>query len=307
MYNPRIMLFTIFIPTYNRAHTLPRAFASIEAQTCRDFDVVIVDDGSTDNTPELVKEWTQRVGFPVRYVRQQNQGKHGAFNAALEHLDGELMVMLDSDDKLTKDALDIFRRHWLAIPESERDGFCGVEGLTAFFDGTVAGSRFPEDVLDSDYLEIRRRYQVSGDKKNAIRSDLLKRFPYPVFPGERHVRPSLLWKRLADNYRTRYVNEVVEYIEYQPGGLSSNRFCLRMRNPMGYRYYYMEEVQNPQRAQSFGEQVTNYGNYIRYSLHSGVGIGRQLADVPSPWLWLLGLPRGVIKYISDRLRAGRCR
>lgn len=301
------MLFTIFIPTWNRADTLPRAFASIEAQTCRDFDVLIVDDGSTDNTALLVQEWSEKVDFPVRYVRQENQGKHGAFNTALAYLDGELMVMLDSDDKLAADALEIFRRHWLLIPEQEREQFCGVEGLTAFFDGTVAGSRFPEDVFDSDYLQIRRRYRVSGDKKNAIRSDLLRGLAYPVFAGEKHVRPSLLWKRLADHYRTRYINEVVQYIEYQPGGLSSNRFCLRMRNPQGYRYYYMEELQNPQRARSVGEQLGNYGNYIRYSLHAGIGVAAQLRDVPSVGLWLLGLPRGIVKYLGDRLRAGRCR
>ncbi|MCU0971097.1 MAG: glycosyltransferase family 2 protein [Gammaproteobacteria bacterium] len=195
--------FSIFIPTYNRAHLLPRALESIAAQTCRDFEVVIVDDGSTDGTAALVEAWQGRASFPIVYCRQENQGKHGAHNAALPLLRGELTVILDSDDLLVPDALERLARHWDAIPPDQRPAFSGIEGLSAFFDGRLNGSGLPQPVLDADYLSLRRRHRVRGDMKGCVRTDLLRRFPFPRFDGERHIRPSLLWNRIAREYRTR--------------------------------------------------------------------------------------------------------
>ncbi len=300
-------MFSIFIPAYNRAHTLPRAFDSIDAQTCRDFEVLIVDDGSADGTRELVQGWAEDRPFAVSYQWQPNQGKHIAFNTVLPMLHGELMVMLDSDDKLAPDALAVFQQHWLAIPERERQSYAGIEGLTAFFDGRVAGSRFPQDVFDADHMAIRKQFGVTGDKKNAIRSDILRRFPYPQFPGERHVRPSLLWRRIAHDYKVRFINHVVQYIEYQPGGLSANRFCLRMRNPLGYRYFFLEEINIHGVADPLGVRFNNYVNYIRYSLHGHVGVAEQVRAIHSFVLWLFALPQGGLKFLSDRLRLHRCR
>ena len=146
--------FTIFIPTYNRAHTLNRALESIQKQTFRDFEVIIVDDGSTDTTGALVEEFTDKVDFPVVYQYQTNQGQHVAHNAAVELANGYFLVTLDSDDMLCSSALERFYFHWENIPTHQCQEFAGVEGLCAYFEtGKIAGDSFPQKVFDSNYLE----------------------------------------------------------------------------------------------------------------------------------------------------------
>lgn len=297
--------FTVFIPTYNREATIERALDSVTQQTFRDFELVIVDDGSSDATEEIVTVWRPEQTFPITYVKQENQGQHIAVNTGVKYATGELFVRLDSDDALTPRALEILHAHWLAIPEAERAGFAGVEGLTAFFDGTVAGTPFPDDVIDADYVTLRSHHRIKGDKKNALRTDLLREWPYPQFEGERHMRPSWLLKNLSQRHRFRYVNDVIEWIEYQPGGLSADRFTLRMRNPRGYRQYHQEEVNRHSASKPLSDRVTNCASYIRYSLHAGIPWREQYRAIREHWLWWLSLPAGLSKWLTDRWRIWR--
>ncbi|TCO81616.1 glycosyltransferase involved in cell wall biosynthesis [Plasticicumulans lactativorans] len=294
--------FTIFIPAYNRAHLLPRAFASIEAQTLRDFEVVIVDDGSTDATADVVAAWQARVSFPVRYLHQANQGKHVAHNAAVAAARGEFFVTLDSDDQLLPDALERLRRHWLDIPPEARAGYAGVEGLIAFGGRVPVRDRYPQDVLDTDHLTLRYRLGVTGDKKNALRTAVLRDHPYPVFPGERHLRPSIILKRIAHAYRTRHVNEVIQDCEYQPDGLSSDRNRLRMNNPQGMRRFYAEDLTLHRAWLDRRSRVRISLDYIRAALQAGAGFvaqGRELGWQP---LWLALYPFGALRALHTRLR-----
>lgn len=270
--------------------------------------MVIIDDGSTDDTARLVKQWQDRAVFPIIYHWQTNQGKHAAHNKALEYAKGELTVILDSDDMLAPDALEKLRFHWESIPEAERGLFAGIEGLCAHMgDGRIAGSRFPDDVFDSNYIEIRKKFGIRGDKKNAVRTDLLRKYPFPRFEGERHIRPSLLWKRLSVEYRFRYINEVIQLVEYQQEGLSANRFKLRMANPMGFSFYFREEVNIHGRNDSFFGRLTSCSKYVRYSLHGGIGIREQLRGINFPFLWLLSLPKGISGWMRDKIRLALAR
>lgn len=157
--------FTVFIPTYNRSYILERALSSLKSQTFKDFEVLIIDDGSMDNTRELVSAWQQSSDFPIRYYWQENQGKHAAHNYAVKLSKGFLFVTLDSDDMLTPNALEILKTTWDSIPEKEREAFAGVEGLCAELDGKVAGNFFPADVSDANYLEMHKLNRLRGDKK----------------------------------------------------------------------------------------------------------------------------------------------
>lgn len=296
-------LFTVFIPTFNRADTLPRALDSVQQQTLRDFEVLIVDDGSTDSTRELVTKWRSEVDFPVEYIHQENKGKHGAHNTALEHAHGELVAILDSDDALVPQALESLAEHWHAIPEADRRNFAGVEGLCIDMDtGEVAGSRYPDDVFDSTYHEIRHKYGVTGDKKGAIRAEVLREYRYPVFAGEKHVRPSLVWERMSLRYRVRYVNVPVQRIQYQAGGLSSDRFGLRLRNPNGYSLYFREAAEIFHRDGPMRLRRHLMANHVRYALHAGIGPIRQWQCVTARGLWLSAFPAGWLKRQSDRIR-----
>lgn len=297
-------LFTIFIPTFNRAYVLRRALASIESQTLRDFEVLIVDDGSTDNTRELVEEWAKRMPFEVRYHYQPNGGKHVAHNTMLTLARGEFVVLLDSDDMLVPTALERCKIHWEQIPRESRREFAGVEGLIARMDnGRIMGKPFPQDVLDSDHLQVRVRLSVGGDKRGAMLTHVLRRFPYPVFDGERHIRPSLLWDRLAEaGYKFRFFNEVVELYEHQPDGLSANRFRLRMANPRGLRLCMREEIRLHGPYLSLYEQLRLGIKYVRYSMHAGCGCVRQYRDISAKGLWIASLLPGALNWLMDQVR-----
>lgn len=299
---PAQFAFTIFIPTYNRAHTLGRALESVEAETFRDFEVVIVDDGSTDDTPGLVDHWIGRNPFPIQYLRQPNQGKHAAHNAALQVARGELFITLDSDDSLLPDALEKLNRHWKAIPAGERPGFAGIAGMCLDEDGSLSGEPYPEAVIDSDYLQIFQRCRMNGERREAIRLDVLREFPYPRFEGERHVRPTLILRRMAHRYKLRFTNEVLQVNRHAPDGISANRFHYRMRNPRGLRQYYLEEITLNDRYMPERKLRRRYERFVRYSLHSGIGLLRQAREVKRRGMWLAAVPAGVLKWWADRVR-----
>lgn len=293
--------FTIFIPTYNRAQLLPRALESVEQQTFHDFEVVIIDDGSTDNTAEIVKVWQTRGDFPVLYHYQPNQGKPAAHNTGVEKAQGFFIVNLDSDDLLTPNALELLDQHWREIPDTDKPNFAGVEGLCAMLsDHSIAGDRFPEDIFDSNYLELRLKLHISGDKKNAIRTDVLREFPFPLFPGEKHIRQSVIWNRIARKYQFRYINEIIQYIEYQPDGLSAGAFWRRIHSPKSYRLTYQELVNDYAEYYSAAQNFKTMAKYVRFSLHCGVPLSRQRSEIKDKRLWLMALPKGWLSYLNDR-------
>ena len=296
------VMFTVFIPTFNRAYTLDRALQSVAEQTFRDFEVVIVDDGSTDNTSQLIERWQKKGEFPIRYHWQENQGKHVSHNTAVNLSRGYFFVLLDSDDMLHPQALERLKYHWENIPDSKKKHFAGVEGLCVYSDSSIKVDRFPEDVMDSDYLQKTKKYNIRSEKRNAIRTDVLRRFPYPCFEGERHVRDDLIWKRMARHFKFRYVNEVIQIMEHQADGLTANIFAMRMRNPRGFRYYFLEEINDYASLTGTYLRFKYHSKFVRYSLHCKVGFRQQYAEVNSKFLWFFSVPRGIIGWIEDKIR-----
>src|SRR5216684_6062284 len=151
-------VFTVFTPTFNRSLTLSRVYESLRLQTFRDFEWLIVDDGSTDGTGELVEKWQTESGFPIRYIYQENQGKATAFNRGVREAQGELFLTLDSDDACVMQALERFKYHWDKIPPNQRDKFSAITVLCQDQKGRLVGDRFPRDVLDSDCIELVFKY-----------------------------------------------------------------------------------------------------------------------------------------------------
>src|SRR5579872_3551110 len=183
-----LMLFTVFTATFNRRHTLLRLFESLELQTLRDFEWLVVDDGSTDGTGELMRELEQRATFPLRYYYQSNGGKHVASNLAVDLAAGELFATLDSDDALAPRALERLAEHWKAIPQDQRRQFSGVNCLCCTGkDGLVIGDPFPapgsDGVLDSDPISMMH-FSLAGDKWGFHRADIMREFRFPEFAGE---------------------------------------------------------------------------------------------------------------------------
>jgi glycosyltransferase involved in cell wall biosynthesis len=295
-------LFTIFIPSHNRAHLLPIALESVERLKFRDFEVVIVDDGSTDNTRELVQQWIAKAAFPIQYIWQENQGMHASHNTAIAHARGKFLMRLDSDDSILPEALDHIKTHWEAIPDDQKPRFAGVAGLCLNEDGTISGDRYPQDVIDSDYLEIFTRCRMNGERRECLRTDVLREYPFPRLDGERRLRSTLILRRMAHRYKIRFTNEVLQVNRHAVGGITANRFKYRMLYPQGQRLYYLEGITLNDRYAPRDKLRRHHIQYVRYSLHSGIGLRRQSAEIKHRLLWLIAVPVGVKRWLYDRLR-----
>lgn len=200
--------FTVFTPTYNRAATLSRVRDSLDAQTYRDFEWIVVDDGSTDGTKELVEGWQRDAWFPIRYFRQPNSGKHVAFNRGVQAAKGAFFLTLDSDDACDPEALERLLYWWEQIPESEREGFSAVTGQCRDQHGRALGTPYPRSPLDCGAIEARWRYRVKGEKWGFQRTDVLRQHPFPEPDGVKFVSESLVWRAIdVAGYKTRFVNE----------------------------------------------------------------------------------------------------
>ena len=215
--------FTVFTATYNRAHLLPRVYSSLELQTYRDFEWLVVDDGSTDDTRSLIDSYSRKATFPIRYVYQDNAHKKTAFNRGVRESRGELFLQLDSDDECVPNALERLWWNWMNIPEGERGRFSAVTALCVDENGHIVGTRFPAEEdrnwIDSDSLEIHYRYHVQGEKWGFHRTDVLKEFP---FPENVHglVPEGVVWSVISRHYRTRYINEALRIYHTEPDQLT---------------------------------------------------------------------------------------
>jgi glycosyltransferase involved in cell wall biosynthesis len=295
-------LFTIFIPTFNRAHTLPTALESINNQSMRDFEVVVIDDGSTDGTAELIRSWQNHADFPIKYLYQENRGKPSAHNRALELSEGTFFITLDSDDSMLPYALENVLKYWELIPVGERNGFAGVGALCMWDNGQISGTPYPEDIMDSNYLEVSRDHSLRGEKREAIRTDVLREFPYPLIEGEKHIRPSMILRRMSLKYRIRFINVPLQINRHAPDGIMSNRFEYRIKNPKGLRLCFYEEINLFDDYSNWKKLYRNSVRYIRYSLHSGIGILGQAREVKHIFTWIIALPEGISDWIVDLFR-----
>lgn len=199
--------FTVFTPTYNRAHTLERTFNSLMDQTFKDFEWLVVDDGSKDGTDKLIKEFKKKAFFPIRYIYKENGGKHTANNIGFKEAKGVFFVTLGSDDELIKTTLDMFFHDWKEYFGSEE--IREVVYLTIDEAGIVLGDKFPESPLLSNCLDLYFKYKVSGDKMGSSKTDVMKKVQFPEKDGVIFFTESILWFRLARKYRSVFINKPV--------------------------------------------------------------------------------------------------
>lgn len=275
--------FTVFTPTYNRAHLLPRVYECLSTQTFRDFEWLIVDDGSTDDTRAVVEKFQANAAFPIRYIIQPNGGKHTAVNRGAREARGQFIAILDSDDWYPSQSLERFWHHWNSIPAAARPEFAGITALCSYQSGELIGSRFPQDVFDSDAIDLRYRHKVSGEKNGIVRTEVLRQFPFPEGLGK-FISESIVWNRIAKSYKTRFVNESLTSKEFQASGLTSRGRLIQARNSKASLLNCRELLEIEERL-PISVKIRTYANYIRYSLHEGIPFAAQSAQAPSKLLF----------------------
>ena len=236
------MRFTIAIPTFNRRILIERTLKSLEEQTFTDFEVVIIDDGSTDDTESFINEYISRSDMKIRYFRKGNGGKHTALNLAIEKAEGEFFLILDSDDWMLPHGLETLSESWDRIPEERRMEFSGVMARAKEPDGTFIGKDFPEDPFISSYIDF---HFISGIKEGPykdcvdfIRTDLIKRYRYPEIQETRFVPEAYITDQIGMEHRLYCISDIVEIKEYQDAGITKNIDAYKLKNVHGMIAYY---------------------------------------------------------------------
>lgn len=283
---------TVFTPAYNRAYTLHKCYESLQKQTSKDFTWLIIDDGSTDNTKELVDSWRSENKIEIRYKYQENQGMHGAHNTAYELIDTELNVCIDSDDYMPEDAVENIVRFW---KENKREDLAGIAGLDIYESGEIIGEKLPKDIKESTYWDIYHKYKVKGDKKLVYRSDLTRKYPYPVFEGEKYVGLGYKYAKLDDDYKLLFLNKPLCIVEYMEDGSSRNMLKQYRNNPRGFAFIRIDDMQNPRGGLKF-----KFKSCVHYVSSSLISKNKKfIKESPCKLLTVLAVPMGfgLYKYI----------
>jgi len=238
-------MLTIFTPTYNRAHLLPRLYQSLLLQDCFDFEWLVIDDGSTDGTGELFQDWIESTSeFRIRYFRVPNGGKQRAVNLGVELAEGEYFFIVDSDDALTTDSVSFTIKAFATIPSDT--SYIGVSGLKGDMCGRPLSRPTMGDAtwVDASNLE-RDRYGLKADMAEAFFTDKLKKYPFPVWESETFTPEAVVWDRMAlDGYKLRWFNRVTYLCEYQPNGLTHSSWKLLKENPMGFALLFNVKLES---------------------------------------------------------------
>lgn len=228
-------LITVFTPTYNRVNCLRRGYESLLRQTCKDFLWMIIDDGSTDNTKQVVEEWQKAEnGFEIKYFYKENGGLYTGYNRAIREANTELCVCVDSDDYLTDDAIEVVGNFWRRFRHKR---YAGVVALDCFEDGTIIGDPLPDRKSINLIKLMLGTYNIkNGDRKNFVRTDLYKRYaPMKEYPGEKDFNPHFLHLKISQRYDFLVLNKPVCVVEYQPNGMTNTVFKQYLRSPNSYR------------------------------------------------------------------------
>lgn len=251
------VLFTIFTPTYNRAYTLNRLYQSLVNQTSKNFKWIIVDDGSYDNTKELVATFSN-VFFDIIYIYKENGGKHRAINVGVDIANTEYFFIVDSDDYLLPTAISTAEEK---IVNMDLSNFAGIAFNRGYSKKQLIGKTFLGDYIDATNLE-RKQYNILGDKAEIYKTSILKSYKFPEFDNEKFISEMIVWNRIAkDGYKIRWFNEILYITNYLEDGLTVNSDKVFTNSPKGYALMIKEHIKFANL--SIVEKLRYYARYRR--------------------------------------------
>ncbi len=296
------MQFSIITATYNRADTLKRLYESLCKQTQSNFVWVIVDDGSSDTTDALVNRWMHEAAIPIKYIYQENSGKHRAINLGMQSVQSTWAAIVDSDDWLTNDCLERASYFIDKYQLSTRKDVAGLVFLSKDMSGTIVGDKFPFDVYEGKTYSYYEKYKLKGDKFDFYKVAALKEFPFPEIEGEKFISEGVSWNRINKKYKTLFVNEAHQYVEYQLGGLSDSSLRIRSACPKGACLCYREGALLDVGVYKKSKYIINYYRFLFKIKVRGVN---DLFPSGVPFYFVFAIPLGLIAHLIDRVRLDR--
>ena len=280
---------TVFTPTYNRAYVLQQCYDSLCRQTCKDFVWLIVDDGSSDNTKEIVEKWMANDnGFEIRYVYKKNGGMHTGHNKAYELIDTELNVCIDSDDFMPDDAVELIVNFW---EENKYSSYSGILALDVYKNGQVIGKELPNK--KSTTLSGYYQNGGQGDKKLIYRTEIINKYPpYPEFEGEKFVPLDYKYLLADQDYELLIMNKPVCVVEYMEDGSSKNMLRQYYKNPRGFAF--MRKV-HMRYDRGFKRKLKTCIHYVSSSFISNNR--KFVKESPRKGMTVLAMPFGFALYL----------
>ena len=246
---------TVFTQTYNRGKCLEKLYNSLIDQTCKNFEWIIIDDGSSDNTKEIVASFLDNPYFPVRYYYQENGGKHRAFNSAVSKSECELFMCVDSDDWLTNDAIEVIVNSWKNESDNHLAGILAYRGIDA--DHTMSGEQFIES---KQYATVTEEMKRGFFETTMVqRLDILKKFPFPEIEKENFITEDIVWKQIDQNYYYKIIPKVLTICFYRDDGLTKNVNMFTC--PKGWKKYFLILYKCSNGA---FDKLVNYSKYLAY-------------------------------------------
>ncbi len=289
---------TVFTPTYNRAHTLGRTYKSLCQQTCQDFEWLIIDDGSTDDTKELCQTFIDEGIIPIRYIYKENGGLHTGYNTAYANITTELNVCIDSDDFMPNDAVEIILTTW---KKRGSEKYAGVLGLDFYSDTKEPiGGMFPESMDECFFPNLYLHNIHHGDTKQAMRTDLMRTVaPQVGFSGEKNFNPSYMLVQVLDEYPILVVNKNLCFVEYQQGdSMSQGIFRQYINSPKSFAKFRIQQM--TLKHNTFANKFRNAIHYVSSCIISHDK--NWLKNTPLKTLTLLVAPFGVLLFCYIKLK-----
>lgn len=286
-------LITVFTPTFNRGYNFLQLYESLLGQTYKNFEWVIVDDGSTDETKDLVSKLLANNIITINYYWQTNKGKHFAINKGLEIAKGELFFILDSDDQLPHFALETVVEKYTEVKDNPL--ICGVAGRGMYKSGEIVGNgNFSELIADS--LEIRYKHNVTGDLSEVFRTAVLRDYLFPQIENEKFCPEALVWNRISQRYKLLFFNIPIYTIEYMEDGLSSKIVSIRMNSPQASMLTYSELASYDV---PILQKIKAAINFWRFAFCAVKPFRTKIAMIPL-YLTILTLPIGWVMHLRDK-------
>ena len=280
---------TVFTPTYNRAYVLKQSYDSLCRQTCKDFVWLIVDDGSSDNTKEIVEKWMANDnGFEIRYVYKQNGGMHTGHNKAYELIDTELNVCIDSDDFMPDDAVELIINFW---EENKDSSYSGIIALDVYKNGQVIGKELPNK--KSTTLSGYYQNGGQGDKKLIYRTEIINKYPpYPEFEEEKFVPLDYKYLLADQDYELLIMNKPVCVVEYMEDGSSKNMLRQYYKNPRGFAFMRTVHMKYDKEFLKKFKTCVHYVSSSFISKNKGF-----IKESPKKGMTVLAIPFGFVLYL----------
>ena len=225
-------IITVLTPTYNRVDKLKKLFDSLLLQEHQNFVWLIIDDGSTDNTNEIVQSWSSDSNFKIIYYKKNNGGKHTALNYAYQFIETPLTFIVDSDDILTSNAIPTIEQVYSKYKnENDLCGFSFLRGKPN--GGYLSTSGVPQDGMKESYVECRVNRSIGGDMAEVWYTHCLKEYLFPEFSDEKFLGEDIVWVKMSEKYKMRFFNNVIYISDYLEDGLTNNRRKYNIKSPNG--------------------------------------------------------------------------